>query len=158
MKRNYLLPNKFATIGWLLFLPGLVLGLIFLIFEPDPQFLNIHLPALVKQSFLGSPEYLTITENNISDEIIAVLLVLGLLIIAFSKEKHEDEFMEQMRLRSLVFATYVNFIVLLFAILFVYDMMFFWVLVFNMFTVLLVFVIRFKWAIYKSRKQLHHEE
>jgi hypothetical protein len=43
-------------------------------------------------------------------------------------------------------------------ILFIYDLIFFWVLVFNMFTVLIFFIFRFNWMLYKSKKQIRDEE
>jgi hypothetical protein len=55
----------------------------------------------------------------------------------------------------LVWALVVNYSILLFAILFVYDMTFLHVLFFNMFTPLIFFVIRF--TVLKS-KYLRHEE
>ena len=102
--------------------------------------------------------FFSITENNILDEIIGLLLIIGALLIAFSKEKSEDEFISKIRLESLVWATYINFAILIFTIIFIYDMIFFWVLVFNMFTVLIFFIIRFNWALYKSKNQIKDEE
>jgi hypothetical protein len=37
-------------------------------------------------------------------------------------------------------------------------MTFFWVLVFNMFTLLVFFLVRFNWALYKSKNQIYDEE
>ncbi|MGB3922738.1 MAG: hypothetical protein WBL00_02275, partial [Bacteroidales bacterium] len=97
-------------------------------------------------------------ENNVLDEISSILLIIGALLIAFSKEKTEDEFISKIRLESLVWATYINYAILIFAIIFIYDMTFLWVLVFNMFTLLVFFLIRFNWALYKSKNQISNEE
>ena len=91
-------------------------------------------------------------------EIVGILLICGLLFIAFAKEKAEDEFIARLRLESLVWATYVNYIILAISILFIYDMVFFWVLIINMFTILLFFLLRFNWILYKTNKQMEHEE
>ena len=75
-----------------------------------------------------------------------------------SKEKIEDEYIAKTRLESLVWATYLNYCILLLALLFVYDMAFFWVMIFNMFTLLLFFIVRFNYLIFKLNKTESHEE
>lgn len=159
MKANYLFPNQFKKVGWLLFIPGIMLGLLFLIFQLDDiNFLNVKVFSIAEQQIFGKIMFFSISDNNIQDEIIGLLLIIGALLIAFSKEKSEDEFISKIRLESLVWATYINYIILIITIIFVYDLIFFWVLVFNMFTVLIFFIIRFNWALYKSKNQIRDEE
>ncbi len=159
MKTNYLFPNRFKKIGWFLFIPGIVIGAIFLITQSDNiDFFNVKVLSIAEQPIFGKTVFFTISENNILDEIIGLLLIIGSLLIAFSKEKSEDEFISKIRLESLVWATYINYAVLIMTIIFVYDMTFFWVLVFNMFNILLFFIIRFNWVLYKSKKQVKDEE
>ena len=74
------------------------------------------------------------------------------------KEKTEDEFIAMIRLESLVWATYINYGVLILALIFVYDIPFFWVLVFNMFTTLIFFIIRYNWALNNSKKSIENEK
>jgi len=62
------------------------------------------------------------------------------------------------RLESLVWATYINYGVLILALIFVYDIPFFWVLVFNMFTTLIFFIIRYNWALNNSKKSIENEK
>lgn len=158
MKTNYLFPNRFKKIGWFLFVPGVILGLLFLIFEPDIDFLNIKVLSIAEKSIFSDAKYFSISENNVLDEIASILLIVGAIFIAFSKEKIEDEFIAKIRLESLVWATYINYAILLIAIIFIYDLTFLWVLVFNMFTLLFFFLIRFNWALYKSKNQISNEE
>ncbi|MBQ0739534.1 hypothetical protein J9332_35040, partial [Aquimarina celericrescens] len=86
------------------------------------------------------------------DEFVELLLIIGGLCIAFSKHKNEDEFISKLRLDSLLWATYINYGVLIFSILFIYWLSFFYVLVANMITILLLFIIRFYWVLAKSSK------
>lgn len=158
MNANYLFPNRFKKIGWLLLIPGILLGIVFLFLNGEIEFLNITVFSIVGHPLLDQPTYFTFIENNILDEIAGLLIIIGALLIAFSKEKYEDEFIARVRLESLVWATYLNYIILILTIIFVYDMAFFWVLVFNMFTILLFFVIRFNWALSQSKNQLQDEE
>lgn len=133
MKTNYLFPNWCKKIGWFLFVPGAILGFVFFIYQFD-------------------------AENNFLDESSSILAILGALFIAFSKEKSEDEFISKIRLKSLVWATYTNYAILILAILFVYDINFFFILIFNMFTLLVFFLIHFNWALYKLKNQTNDEE
>jgi hypothetical protein len=158
MKTNYLFPNHFKKIGWLLFIPGIILGIVYLIYQSDISLFDIKVFAIAEKVIFNDADFFTISENNVLDEISSILLIIGALLIAFSKEKTEDEFISKIRLESLVWATYINYAILILAIIFVYDITFFWVLVFNMFTLLVFFLIRFNWALYKSKNQISNEE
>ena len=87
--------------------------------------------------------FFKITETGVLDEIISILIIIGGLLVGFTKEKIEDEFIYQLRKDSLAWAIIINYIILLFAIIFIYNFTFFDVLIFNMFTPLLFFIIRF---------------
>jgi hypothetical protein len=157
MNTNFLFPHWTKQIGWILLIPGVILSILFLLFESEISFFDASVFAVAKDNLFG-PTYLVVMENNILDELACILFILGALLVAFSKEQAEDEYIAQIRLASLVWATYVNYAILILAILFVYDFTFFWVLVFNMFTLLTFFLIRFNWALYRAKKQLAHEE
>lgn len=149
MKTRNLLPYRFKKIGWILFVPAIFLGIYYLLTELEPEFLNIQVFTIINEELMGKSQYFTMMENNVFNEIIGLLLILSMAFIAMSKQKNEDEFISKIRVESLVWATYVNYAILALAILFVYGLSFFWVLVFNMFTVLLFFIIRFNWALSK---------
>lgn len=158
MKTNFLFPHRYKTVGWLLFIPGFVLGVLYLFGALDQFQWEVPVFSIAQDSVLGKISYFIFTTNDVKDELIGLLLISGSLLLAFSKEKSEDEFIARVRLESLVWATYVNYIILIITMLFIYDMTFFWVLVFNMFTILIFFIIRFNWALYASKKQLSDEE
>ena len=158
MKEKYLLPYYFKKIGWLLLIPGLVLGLIYL-YDSDLSLLEFKVWTIASdESMRGNTKFFKVILNDLTDEIASILMIVGALFIAFSKEKVEDELISTIRLESLVLATYVNYVVLLLTILFTYGLVFFWVLVFNMFTLLLFFILFFKWSLYKSRNSVIDEE
>jgi hypothetical protein len=122
------------------------------------NFFNIKAFALAEEALFSDNSFFSISGNNFLDDISSILIIIGALLIAFSKEKFEDEFISKIRLESLVWATYINYAILTLAIIFVKDMTFFWVLVFNMFTLLVFFLVRFNWALYKSKNQIYDEE
>ena len=158
MQTNYLLPYSFKKAGWFLFVPGIILGIYYMITEAEPPFLDVKVFSVAASQIMEKSTYFGITENNIFNEIIAILIILGALFIAFSKEKQEDEFIAKIRLESLVWATYINYAVLIIALFFIYDLAFLWVFIFNMFTILFFFIIRFNWVLFKSKKALQDEK
>ena len=108
MKTNYLFPNRLKKIGWLLFIPGIILGIVYLIYQSDISLFNIKVFAIAEEAIFSDTTFFSISENNILDEISSILLIIGTLLIAFSKEKSEDEFISKIRLESLVWATYIS--------------------------------------------------
>ncbi|EJF11426.1 hypothetical protein O71_03159 [Pontibacter sp. BAB1700] len=93
-------------------------------------------------------------ENNIVDELVAIVAIIGGVLAAFSEEKDEDEYIAKVRLESLLWATYINYGFLLFSVLFVYGLGFYQVMLFNMFTVLFIFLIRFNYVLYKTSRSI----
>jgi len=155
---NYLFSNSFKKPGWFLFSVGILLGILHLFFNIEPEIFDISVFAIIDEKLMGETHYLSFVQNNVFAELASVLAIVGGILVAFSKEKYEDEFISKIRLESLVWATYLNYGILVLAFLFVYEMAFLWVLVFNMFTVLLFFMLRFNWAIYQSNKTSDYEE
>lgn len=150
---NFLLSNKFKKPGWVLLLIGIVMWLTLLGFEFESNLLNTKVLAIWSDDFLsndGSSRIFRILENDIIDEIITLIIITGGLMVSFSKEKIEDEFIAGLRLSSLKWAFLVNYIVLILATLFVYGISYFNILVFNMFTPLIIFIARFNYLVYKK--------
>lgn len=158
MKVDYLFPQKYNKIGWFVMIPSLIISVLILAFEFEPDFFDFNVPAILIDEFFGKKQLFGMTNNNILNEIFGILLILSSLLVAFSKEKLEDEYVSKIRLESLVWAVYINYGVLLFSLLFIYDINFFWVMMFNMVTVLIFFIIRFNWQISKFKKSASYEE
>ena len=78
--------------------------------------------------------------------------------MSFSKEKNEDEFITEIRLSSLLWAVCVSYTLLLVAFLFVYGSPFFEVMIYNMFTVLIIFIVRFNYILYKNTRTVSDEK
>jgi FlaA1/EpsC-like NDP-sugar epimerase len=98
------------------------------------------------------------TKVNLTGTIVGILFLIGAIFVAFSKEKREDEYIAGIRLESLLWATYINYGVLLFCFIFFYSFEFLYVMIFNMFTILIFFIIRFYYMLYRSDKSLSHEK
>ena len=152
MKPKFLLPAKYKKIGWILLIFGLLLGIPTVIMEWVPGFLDFKVLAISIDKLPNYEALLTFEDNNILNEILGISTIVGGLAVAFSQELDEDELISKIRLECLVWAIYWNYGILLVAFLFVYDISFYWFMVFNMFTPLLLFVIRFNWLLSKFRK------
>ena len=157
MKLNYLFPHQYKRIGMTLIIPLLIFGWFTINYDIEPDFLDFNVPAIFVDEIFGEKFIFGMTENNLLNELTGIALIFSFLMAAFSKEKQEDELIEKVRLDSLVWATYVNYAVLLFSILFVYGFSFFWVMIANMFTILLFFIIRFNWQVKTLNKSLSYE-
>jgi hypothetical protein len=151
MKDILMLSSRFRLPGLALAIPGLAAGLAHLFFDWQPAFLDVQLPNWIK--LIGDKGFLSEATNNLTDEIAITLSVAGLLILAFSREPIEDEFIQATRLKSLQWAVLVNTILLLIACWLVYGMQFFTVLVFNALTVLLIFNLRFRWVLFRQQQK-----
>jgi hypothetical protein len=154
MKTSCLLPHKYKIIGWFLLILGLIAGCVFFFGDYDTNALTISVISIYNDTgiFGGEEGFLKIIENSIVDELIALSIIIGGLLVGFSREKLEDEFIYKLRKDSLFWAIIFNYIVLIFTVIFIYDFTFFDVLVFNMFTPLLFFIIRFNFLILRSTR------
>lgn len=140
MKTNLLLPRKFKYVGMVLSVILIAFGIANMYFE---FMFEIYTPFEVS-GLLGSSH-----RNELTDEILGGGLIISLMLLAFSKEKIEDEFVSKMRLESLLWAVYVNYILLILAFFLVYGNSFFDVIVYNMYTILIFFIGRFHFLMYR---------
>jgi FlaA1/EpsC-like NDP-sugar epimerase len=158
MKTKLLFPYRFKKVGWILLVPSTILGILCIFYDFSFDFLDVKVFAIFSDDFFGSDTVFGLGKNNITDEIVGVLFIIGALFVAFSKEKNEDEFIEKTRWESLVWATYINYFILIFCFLFFYNTSFLWVMIFNMFTILIFFILRFYFIIIMLKKSLGHEK
>ena len=159
MKTKLLLPNHFKKIGWILLIPSALFGLFIIISDYEFKFLNMKVFTIYSGSgvFQG-PVLFGMIKANLTGTLAGVLFLIGAIFVAFSKEKSEDEFIAKVRLESLLWATYINYGVLIFCFLFFYEFEFLYVMIFNMFTILIFFIIRFYYILYRANKSLSHEK
>ena len=153
MKNNYLLPHKFKLIGLILLAPTLVLAAMFLFNDFEFEFLELSVFSIANTPLFGDADLFVTLSNNITNELIAVLSIVSLLFIAFSKQKNEDELVNAIRLKSLVMATYINYFILLFCVIFFYELAFLWVMLLNMFTILIFFIVYFNLRMFQLNRK-----
>ena len=90
--------------------------------------------------------------------VLILVAITGLLLITFSREKIEDEFISDLRLKSLSLAVIAHYAVLTYITLHdVGGFSFLDVMAYAMFTPMIFFIIRFNYLKYKMRKSLANE-
>ena len=79
--------------------------------------------------------------------------IIGGIMATCSREKIEDEMISSIRLESLLTALYVNYGIMIIASLFVYDLDFLYVMLYGMFTILIIFMVVFRWKIWRIKNE-----
>ena len=153
--KNYLLSPKCKKIGWILLLPFTAL----LLFNNGKIEWEISVFSLASESFFStSPEWFSVIKNNIIDEIACIGVIVSLLLISFSKEREEDEYIAKLRLNALFRALLITYLLLIFELIFIHGFVFLYVLIFNMFSILAIYIILFNVSLYKVRRLVKNEE
>lgn len=123
----------------------------------------IHLPVMHVSKYLGydihadHPEQGILSPSHLFFIGTMLFMVIGLLLVAFSKEKIEDEQIAQLRLESLQWAVYLNYFVLISSALFMNHNDFSDILYLNLWVPLAFFIIRFRWVIYRLNRLAKEE-
>lgn len=144
--QTYLFPNSVKTIAWVILIFGFVGGILVTGFDFKPEIFDVKVLSIYSTDgfYNENHGFFKWIEQNIFDDICGILVIIGGILVGFSKEKVEDEFIMQLRLSSLALAVYVNYAILLLAFISVHGFDFFTVMVYNMFTLLLIFIIIFQ--------------
>lgn len=135
MSNSLLLPNRFKRLGFIILVPFLALGTLYMFWDFNFSWLDIG------------------TSINLTDEIALTGTIAGLLLIAFSKEKTEDEYISTLRLESLQWAVLIHYILLVIATWAVHELAYIQVMVYNMLTIPIIFIIRFHYVLAKNKAQ-----
>lgn len=146
MKKQMLLPHGFKKVGWVILIPTLVLGILMAIdgFNGVPTFI-----------YAGD---LSETLRRATHNIALIGILLGIVFIACSRERIEDELIGRIRLSALLVALYANTAVVVVSALAVYELTFLYIMVYNLFTLPLLFLVVFRWKLWRLKKQGEHEK
>ncbi|MEZ4920992.1 MAG: hypothetical protein R2792_17960 [Saprospiraceae bacterium] len=139
MKTFRLLPGYFKIIGLLMVIPGAILGAMTLYGEFEFPWLDFKIRE--------KDEFLLPAVENFTNELAFFLIIAGLLFLVFSREKEEDERVQQIRLEAFQWSFLVHFVLVIIANWFMFSENFFFVLIYGMFTPLLVFLGRFYYVL-----------
>src|ERR1700749_487378 len=98
MKTRFLFPHKWMIRGLIIFIIGVI-----------AHFINQSSTDPVGTFHKLYPSFIGIDTQLLASDFEYLSLVIGLLLVAFSKEKIEDEQIWQLRADSLQWAIYVNY-------------------------------------------------
>ena len=163
MTKALLLPHRFKKIGWFILVPATILGIILTFGDFDTEWFSTTVFAFFSDEiksgqFAEGGKLFSFIHTNVTNTIVGVFFLVGSLLTAFSREKQEDEYIEKLRLSSLLWAVWVNYLLLLLAFIFVYGFAFLNVMIYNMFTILIIFIARFNYILYLNRKGVADEK
>lgn len=129
MRNYFLLPHACKNIGWVILVPMTVLGMIY-IFFPDADILYI----------------------DWMDEATIIGLATSMVMVAFSREKDEDEYTASIRNKHLALAFYIDLAILIVATLTINSFNYLNIIALQMFLALLIFIVTFNFAMWRLRK------
>jgi hypothetical protein len=163
MKTSYLFPNRFKVVSGILFVVSFIL--LTIILKGDDYQMETRVFAVISDASndgsdipVGKTQYFKWIDNSVTDELLMLVLIASGIVFAFSKEKHEDEMVAAIRLKSLAWATIANYAIFLLAYLFVYGFQFFSVILHAAFSQLVIFIILFRINMYRFTKFALNEE
>lgn len=106
MKTRFLFPHQFRPLGWVLALPGLVLG--FLIIYRDYQIPGFGMAVQPRSIYFHGSIF-----QNLTNTLALMLVIIGLFLVAFSREKKEDELSTRIRQNALYWGILVSYLLYL---------------------------------------------
>lgn len=156
MKQNFLLPHRCAAIGWCIFIPMLLLGILQVVNSPinddTIEFTTLVIGQIPFDHFAAEWN-----KTGMLNEITLCLLLISLYMIAFAKEKQEDEYIEHLRLSSLVWALRIQTVLMIGCTWFIFGLTYLTLMVVFMISMFAIFILRFKYLLYQSRRSNHEE-
>ncbi len=158
MLHEMLLPNRFKRIGWFILVPATLAGILLITTEFEAEWFKSRVPAILADEFPGGSKSFTMITTNLTNTVVGVLFLVGAMMVAFAREKVEDEYIRQIRLSSLMWAVWVNYLLLLVGFLFIYGIAFLYVMIYNMFTILIIFITRYHYLLYRTTNATRHEK
>ena len=162
MKKTFLFPSYFKKIGWVISIITLLYVLIGRIFFVDDFDFEFIMPAAIGSSNeifnLLPRDFFVLNETTFMATLFPILIIIGFVFIAFSKERIEDEYVSKIRERALVWSVLVTCVVLILAILLIYGFDALYVFWIDFLFFLLLFVIKFRIDIFRFNRSTKKNE
>lgn len=159
MKRIYLFPNRLKIPALAIFVISLIL--IILQLAGIEKEINTTVFAFISDGFAliskKDNTYFGFVEENIYNEILDCAFFISGIILAFSKEKIEDEMITFIRLKSLLYTTYFIFFLLILSEIFIYGLSFLNVIMGFLYTFVILTNIFYYTKLYIYKKQFSYE-
>ena len=149
---NYLFDNKYKKISGLVFYLTSIIGLYLLLTDRISDLFTLNVYSLFSESFSDLTYGGGWIENGLGDEIFTTIIIISGLINSFCKEKIEDELISKIRLESLTMSLFISYGLVILSTFLIYNLSYMYVLVFNLFIILILFNLIFRNRLYKHYK------
>ncbi len=116
-----------------------------------PDAFNLKTFAFV--TTYSETKYFVWSQTNVLDELAAILVIAGVSLFSFSKERVEKQVYESIRLKALVGAFRISIVLLLFSFLLVYGAAIFVVLFSQIFILIGLYNILFRYYLVQYKKE-----
>ncbi len=143
------MPRGLRPVGIVFAGIGVILLFIRFYYGIKPEIFNMKMFAIFS-SYLES-KYFEVLKNQMIEEFGGILVLLGLFISAFTKEREEYEGLNALRLRSFFITIYINTVFLILAILFTFGFGFVYMMLLNLILWLIIYIITFRILIFLNR-------
>ena len=145
---NYLFDNKYKKISGLVFYLTSIIGLYLLITDIIFDLFTLNVYSLFSESISDLTYGGGWIENGLGDEIFTTIIIISGLINSFCKEKIEDELISKIRLGSLIMSLFISYGLVIISTFLIYNLSYMYVLVFNLFIILILFNLIFRYRLY----------
>lgn len=152
MTEAFLLSNKFRKFGYISLLPAFLIFILKQVLKFELDFLYLKVFAI--QSLFFETKSFTWIHSDMSDEIIAISFIIGLSIIAITKEKQELEEINTLRISAASRAVIINCFFVIFGLLFFYGFAVMNILIINLFSLLFLYIVIFRILLHRYMKLL----
>lgn len=129
--KNLLFPHILRPIGWIMFIPAIIVGALLLF---------------------------NVFSSTIANDLVIIFIAIGSLFIVCSKEMIEDEMTKSIRLSSLLNSIYVYVILLILCTIFINGFHYLTFLFINLVLLPIIFVCNFRWEMHRYNKLSEDEE
>lgn len=149
--KNLLLPYYFKLIGVFLLVTGIALAIFYIWFD-----FRFTIPVFAVYSVFLETKIFETFRTNFADELTLLFLICGLGMIVFSKQKTEYAGLDLIRFKALSLAVITNTVFLLLSVIFVYGSGFMGILVINVISLFVFYLILFFFI--KRKKSVEKSE
>ena len=139
---SFLLPRSFRLWGLILTFSGTILGVMRFYFGVKPGIFDQKVFA-VYSVFLET-KTMRIIKNQMIEEIVGILLIIGLFLIAFTREKIENQQVNSFRLKAFFISIYINTAFLIASLLFTFGFAFVYMMILDLVLPLSIYIIFFQ--------------
>ncbi|MFT7101234.1 MAG: hypothetical protein ACJA19_001745, partial [Bacteroidia bacterium] len=104
MNKVPLLSNRFKKVGWVLLIVAILFCIADSVLDIDSEIFTFNVFRIVSATGLEESSWFTVHQEDISYTLFSCLFIGGGLLIMFSKERAEDEFIQSLRMNALMWS------------------------------------------------------